>query len=54
MWSDTLGLLQSYKSYFDDEIDEGFWLRYVETKLKFLPYKQIFGYPGIFVIFESI
>ena len=26
----------------------------VETELKFLPYKQIFGYPGIFVIFESI
>jgi hypothetical protein len=22
-------LLQSYKSYLDDEIDEGFWLRYM-------------------------
>ena len=24
MWSYTLGLLHSYKSYLDDEIDEGF------------------------------
>jgi hypothetical protein len=23
------GLLQSYKSYLDNEIDEGFWLRYM-------------------------
>jgi hypothetical protein len=29
MWSYTIGLLQSYKSYLDDEIDEGFWLRYM-------------------------
>ena len=29
MWSYTPGLLQSYKSYLDDEIDEGFWLRYM-------------------------
>jgi hypothetical protein len=29
MGSYTLGLLQSYKSYLDDEIDEGFWLRYM-------------------------
>jgi hypothetical protein len=27
MRSYTQGLLQSYKSYLDDEIDEGFWLR---------------------------
>jgi hypothetical protein len=25
----TPGLLQSYKSDLDDEIDEGFWLRYM-------------------------
>jgi hypothetical protein len=29
MLSDTPGLLQSYKSDFDDEIDEVFWLRYM-------------------------
>ena len=29
MWSYTSGLLQSYKSDLDDEIDEGFWLRYM-------------------------
>ena len=29
MWSYTPGLLQSYKSDLDDEIDEGFWLRYM-------------------------
>jgi hypothetical protein len=29
MLSDTPGLLQSYKSDFYDEIDEGFWLRYM-------------------------
>jgi hypothetical protein len=29
MRSYTPGLLQSYKSYLDDEIDEGFWLRYM-------------------------
>jgi hypothetical protein len=28
MCSYTPGLLQSYKSYLNDEIDEGFWLRY--------------------------
>jgi hypothetical protein len=28
MWSYKPGLLQSYKSYVDDEINEGFWLRY--------------------------
>jgi hypothetical protein len=28
MCSYTLGLLQSYKSDLDDEIDEGFWLWY--------------------------
>ena len=32
MWSYTPTLLQIYKSDLDDEIDEGFWLRYmVET-----------------------
>jgi hypothetical protein len=29
MSSYTSGILQSYKSYLDDEIDEGFWLRYM-------------------------
>jgi hypothetical protein len=29
MQSYTLGILQNHKSYFDDEIDEGFWLRYM-------------------------
>jgi hypothetical protein len=29
MQSYTPGLLQIYKSYLDDEIDEGFWLRYM-------------------------
>jgi hypothetical protein len=29
MLSYTPGLLQSYKSYLDDEIDEGFWLSYM-------------------------
>jgi hypothetical protein len=29
MWSYTPGLLQIYKSDLDDEIDEGFWLRYM-------------------------
>jgi hypothetical protein len=29
MGSYTPGLLQSYKSYLDDKIDEGFWLRYM-------------------------
>jgi hypothetical protein len=29
MRSYTPGLLQSYKSDLDDEIDEGFWLRYM-------------------------
>ena len=29
MWSYTSGLLKRYKSYLDDEIDEGFWLRYM-------------------------
>jgi hypothetical protein len=29
MLSDTPGLFQSYKLDFDDEIDEGFWLRYM-------------------------
>jgi hypothetical protein len=29
MRSYTLGLLQSYKSDLDDEIDEGFWLMYM-------------------------
>ena len=29
MWSYTPGLLQSYKSDLDDEIIEGFWLRYM-------------------------
>jgi hypothetical protein len=29
MQSYTPSRLQSYKSYFDDEIDEGFWLRYM-------------------------
>jgi hypothetical protein len=28
MQSYTPSLLQSYKLYLDDEIDEGFWLRY--------------------------
>jgi hypothetical protein len=28
MYSYTPGLLQSYKSDLDNEIDEGFWLRY--------------------------
>jgi hypothetical protein len=29
MCSYTPGLLESYKSYSDDEIDEGFWLSYM-------------------------
>ena len=29
MRSDTPGLLQRYKLELDDEIDEGFWLRYM-------------------------
>jgi hypothetical protein len=29
MWSYTPGLLQSYKSVLDDEIDEVFWSRYM-------------------------
>jgi hypothetical protein len=29
MRSYTLGLLKSYKSYLDDEIDEGFWFWYM-------------------------
>jgi hypothetical protein len=29
MLSYTPGLLKSYKSYLDDEIDEGFWLSYM-------------------------
>ena len=29
MWSYTPGLLQSYKSDLDDEIDDFFWLRYM-------------------------
>jgi hypothetical protein len=32
MWSYTPGLLQSYKSDLDDEIDEWFWLRYVTDR----------------------
>jgi hypothetical protein len=27
MWSYTIVILKCYKSYLDDEIDEGFWLR---------------------------
>ena len=34
MWSYTPGLLQSYKSDLDDEIDEGFWLRQVVDELE--------------------
>jgi hypothetical protein len=32
MLSYTRGILQSYKSDLDDEIDEGFWLRYVTDR----------------------
>jgi hypothetical protein len=47
-------LLKKAVPFHWDEVAQCSFEASVETELKFLPYKQFFGYPGIFVIFESI